>query len=115
MSSAEHSNGNDHSSHDAGIHGHSMHDMNAPGVHGRHETHDDRAGHAGHDHGLMIAELKKRFWISLLLTLPVLILSPVIQHALGVGATWRFSGTRLFWLSSPARSIFTAAGRFCRD
>ncbi|MGC2824667.1 MAG: hypothetical protein WA322_10595 [Pseudolabrys sp.] len=52
--------------------------MNTDGAHGRHETHDARAGHIGHDHGLMVAELKKRFWISLLLTLPVLILSPMI-------------------------------------
>ena len=73
-----------------------MHDMNANCAHGGHETHDSRAGHAGHDHGLMVAELKRRFWISLLLTLPILILSPTIQHALGLGAAWRFSGDCMF-------------------
>jgi Cu2+-exporting ATPase len=40
----------------------------------------------------MVADLRKRFWISLLLTLPVLALSPIIQHALGVGESWRFAG-----------------------
>jgi Cu2+-exporting ATPase len=40
----------------------------------------------------MVAELRRRFWVSLLLTLPVLLLSPMIQHALGVGASWRFPG-----------------------
>jgi Cu2+-exporting ATPase len=40
----------------------------------------------------MVAELKKRFWTSLALTLPVLILSPMIQHALGLGPSWRFPG-----------------------
>jgi len=40
----------------------------------------------------MVAEFKKRFWTSLVLTLPVLILSPMIQHALGLGTSWRFPG-----------------------
>jgi P-type Cu2+ transporter len=40
----------------------------------------------------MVADLRKRFWISLLLTLPVLALSPMIQHTLGVGEIWRFAG-----------------------
>jgi len=69
-----------------------MHDMTAHGVHGRQETHNTQPHHAGHDHGHMVEEFKRRFWISLLLTLPVLILSPMIQHALGLGTAWRFSG-----------------------
>jgi Cu2+-exporting ATPase len=40
----------------------------------------------------MISDFRKRFWISLLLTIPVLALSPMIQHALGVGESWRFPG-----------------------
>ena len=40
----------------------------------------------------MVADLRKRFWISLLLTLPVLALSPMIQHSLGGDETWRFGG-----------------------
>jgi len=40
----------------------------------------------------MVAEFKKRFWTSLVLTLPVLILSPMIQHTLGLGTSWRFPG-----------------------
>jgi Cu2+-exporting ATPase len=40
----------------------------------------------------MVADFKRRFWISLLLTLPVLLLSPMIQQALGLGASWRFPG-----------------------
>jgi cation transport ATPase len=69
-----------------------MHDMNAHGTHGRHEPQGAHVGHAGHDHGRMVADFKKRFWTSLLLTLPVLILSLMIQDALGLGAAWRFSG-----------------------
>ena len=50
------------------------------------------ASHAGHDHSQMVADFRKRFWISLLLTIPVLALSPMIQHVLGLGEGWRFAG-----------------------
>jgi Cu2+-exporting ATPase len=41
-------------------------------------------GHEGHDHHtMMIDDFKKRFWISLILTMPVLLLSEMIQHWLG--------------------------------
>lgn len=48
------------------------HDMNPP------------MGHKGHDHhAMMIDDFKKRFWISLILTVPILLLSEMIQHWLG--------------------------------
>src|SRR4030095_9186211 len=51
---------------------HAHHDMNPP------------MGHEGHDHhAMMINDFKKRFWISLILTVPVLLLSEMIQHWLG--------------------------------
>jgi len=51
---------------------HSHHDMNPP------------MGHEGHDHhAMMINDFKKRFWISLILTVPILLLSEMIQHWLG--------------------------------
>src|SRR5215813_8420708 len=40
----------------------------------------------------MVADFRKRFWISVLLTIPVLVLSPMIQHVLGLGERWRFTG-----------------------
>jgi Cu2+-exporting ATPase len=40
----------------------------------------------------MIADFRRRFWMSGLLTVPVLALSPVIQHALGVPEDWHFAG-----------------------
>jgi len=41
-------------------------------------------GMAGHDHHkMMIADFKKRFWLSSILTIPILVLSPMIQHLLG--------------------------------
>ena len=72
----------DHCAHEAAASGHNHHDMHAHGAH---------AGHAGHDHGQMVADFKKRFWICLVLTVPVLALSPMIQHALGLEEQWRFA------------------------
>ena len=50
-------------------------------------THHDRnppMGQEGHDHhAMMIDDFKKRFWISLILTVPILLLSEMIQHWLG--------------------------------
>jgi len=64
---------------------------------GKHEDHND---HGGHGHGDMVKDFKRRFFISLILTLPILVLSPMIQGFLGVD--WRFSGDMyiLFGLST---------------
>ncbi|OYW35025.1 MAG: heavy metal translocating P-type ATPase [Rhizobiales bacterium 24-66-13] len=51
--------------------------------------------HAGHDHGAMVADFRRRFWVTLLLTPPVLLLSPMIQHWLGVAETLAFAGDGL--------------------
>lgn len=49
--------------------------------------------HAGHgDHGAMVADFRRRFWLCLALTPPVLLLSPMIQHGLGFGDALRFRG-----------------------
>src|SRR5260221_13899999 len=59
--------------------------------------------HAGHgDHAAMVADFRRRFWLCLALTPPVLLLSPMIQHGLGLGDALRFRGDGLvlFALSS---------------
>lgn len=50
----------------------------------------------------MVADFRKRFWISLILTAPILLLSPMIQGLLGLGESLRFAGDSylLFALSS---------------
>src|SRR5690625_2490502 len=40
-------------------------------------NHDNH--HAGHDHGEMVEDFKKRFFTSLIVTIPILALSPMIQ------------------------------------
>ncbi len=50
----------------------------------------------------MVADFKKRFWVSLIITIPILILSPMIQKFLGLAELLEFSGDLyvLFALSS---------------
>ena len=52
----------------------------------------------------MVADFRRRFWVTLLLTPFVLALSPMIQHALGLGEVLAFRGDRyvLFALSTVA-------------
>jgi len=49
-----------------------------------------------------IADFRRRFWVSLVLTIPILALSPMIQQWLGLGERFRFAGDGhvLFLLSS---------------
>ncbi|MGB9857382.1 MAG: copper-translocating P-type ATPase [Dictyoglomaceae bacterium] len=64
-------------------------------THIRH-THDHHAHHAH-----MVEDFKKRFWVSLILTIPILLLSPTIQKFLGLEKL-SFAGSLyiLFLLSS---------------
>ncbi|MCL5985304.1 MAG: copper-translocating P-type ATPase [Actinobacteria bacterium] len=64
------------------------------------EKHVEHRGHGNHEH--MVADFRKRFIISVIVTVPVLILSPVIQKFLGLGELLRFRGDSyvLFALSS---------------
>ncbi|MGV8814341.1 MAG: hypothetical protein ACOH2D_09540 [Gelidibacter sp.] len=58
-------------------------------------------GHADHDHhAMMIADFKGRFYLVLILTVPIVLLSPMIQKFMGVN--WQFSGSSyiLFALST---------------
>jgi P-type Cu2+ transporter len=75
-------------------------DLAAVTQHGRAEP--SHAGHGGHDHGAMIADFRRRFWVSLALTVPIVALSPMIQHWLGLREALAFprSDYLLFALSS---------------
>lgn len=59
-------------------------------------------GHHDHDHMHMIADFRRRFWISLALTAPVLALSPMIRSFLGLQNVLAFPGDSyvLFGLSA---------------
>ena len=72
-------------------------------MHGEHKSveggHDHQ--HHGH-HAHMAADFKKRFWVSLIITVPILILAPAIQQFIGLGESIRFPGDlyALFIVSS---------------
>ena len=54
---------------------------------------DEHSGHSHPEHhGHMIEDFKRRFWISLVITIPILLLSPLVQQFLGLKETLRFSG-----------------------
>ncbi|RJQ41873.1 MAG: copper-translocating P-type ATPase [Gaiellales bacterium] len=53
--------------------------------------HEDHGGHGSH-HEHMVADFRRRFWVALALTVPVLALSPQIQEFLGVEGALDFTG-----------------------
>jgi len=57
---------------------------------GKHKGHAMPAGE--NHHRMMLADYRKRFWISLILTAPILTLSPAIQKFLGLRAALSFPG-----------------------
>ncbi len=60
--------------------------------------HDKHKGHGSH-HEQMVKEYRKRFWISLIVTIPILILSPMIQGVLRISL--RFPGDQwVLWALS---------------
>lgn len=87
-------------------HMHSDHPATGPHSPGQyspgHLSHKNMTASSRHDHSSMVEDFRKRFWISLLFTLPILILSPAIQELAGLGNMLRFAGDAyiLFALSS---------------
>ncbi|MGE5308117.1 MAG: heavy metal translocating P-type ATPase [Deltaproteobacteria bacterium] len=63
-------------------------------------------GHAGH-HAAMIADFRRRFFFSLVLTVPVVILSPMFRHLSGLSVRFPGDGLVLFALST---AIFVYGG-----
>ncbi len=74
-------------------HEHSQSDDGAP--HQASAKHDgQKDGHGGHHnhHAHMVADFRKRFWIALVLSIPVIILSPMLQGLAGLRDTLHFTG-----------------------
>jgi Cu2+-exporting ATPase len=85
-------------------------DQMTGGTMGRHHN-GERHDHGGHDHSshhrMMIRDFRKRFFVSLGLTIPILVLSPTVQGILGYAFTFPFSSYLLFALAS---AIFIYGG-----
>jgi P-type Cu2+ transporter len=84
-----------HGQHDALNH---KHNQEPPITRPAHEpqSHEEHSVHQGDHHGAheghSVEGFKKRFWISLIITVPILILSPMLQHWGGLGDALRFPG-----------------------
>ena len=89
MENKHHNHTNEDHKHSHEHHDHSNHNNG-------HESHDHHQGHHAH----MIEDFKKRFWVSLVITLPIIVLAPMIQEL--IGYQLRFNGDRYvqFVLSS---------------
>jgi P-type Cu2+ transporter len=75
-------------------------------------SHDEAAttAHAGPaHHAHMAADFRNRFWISLGLTVPVLVLSPMLQSLLGLGDAISFPGD-LYLLFGLSSAVFWYGG-----
>src|SRR5262249_45275172 len=61
-----------------------------------------QAPHSGHhDHAAMVADFRRRFWASLVLTAPILALSPMIQGLFGLEKALAFPGESIvLWVVS---------------
>jgi Cu2+-exporting ATPase len=79
--------------------------------HAHHSSHSQNTSHHQHEHNhsdlmhrehhkLMIKEFKKRFWVSVALTIPILFLSPMIQSFLRYSFTFFGIGYVLFGLAT---------------
>ncbi|WP_457622953.1 copper-translocating P-type ATPase [Persephonella sp.] len=68
--------------------------------HKKNHTHGIKHSHEKHDHSSHIEDFKRRFKISLVLTIPVLILSETIQNWFGFSLTISFQKEILLLLSS---------------
>ncbi len=72
----------------------------------KHNT--DHTNHHDH-HSHMAADFRRRFWVSLVLTLPILILSPLLQTLVGLRESIAFSGD-LYLLFGLASAVFWYGG-----
>jgi Cu2+-exporting ATPase len=71
------------------------------------QEHEEHEG--GDHHARMVADFRRRFWISLVLTIPILILSPLIQDFLGLEQAIEFPGD-IYLLFALSTVIFGYGG-----
>lgn len=88
----------DHQKHHHHEHGSEIKKSHSSG-HQTNNKSDHQHGHHDH-HAMMIEDFKKRFWVSLVLTVPILALSHMIQQLLGFELTFFGDQYILFGLST---------------
>jgi P-type Cu2+ transporter len=87
-----------------------LHHENEGQVPSAHQHQGRGEHHQHHDHHAhMVADFRRRFWVSLVLTLPILVLSPTPQSLLGLREGIRFSGD-LYVLFAFSSAVFFYGG-----
>jgi len=80
------------------------------GKHGGHAQHKMKSGHPGKDHHRhMMADYRRRFFVSLSLTVPVLLFSPSIWEFLGRVPAYSFAGDQ-YMVFGLATGIYVYGG-----
>ena len=69
------------------------------------KTDNKHEGHENH-HAMMAADFRQRFWISLILTVPILILSPMLQSLFGLTQVISFPGDHYVLLAFSSAIYF---------
>lgn len=73
-----------------------------------HSHEQSNSGHTGHDHhDDMVTEFRNKFFIILIFTIPIMLLSPMIQEFMGV--EWRFTGD-LYILAALSTFVYFYGG-----
>lgn len=90
--------------------------------HEQHEQHDGQTpkernhsghGHEGHDHhAMMIRDFRKRFWVATIISIPILVFSPMIQNFLGY--EWLLPGNKYILLVLSTFVYFWAGWPFLK-
>src|SRR5262249_57492338 len=62
--------------------------------HRGHDAHEHYSSGGGGHHAHMVTDFRRRFWVSLILSIPVLVLAPLIQAWLGLSERLAFPGDR---------------------
>jgi Cu2+-exporting ATPase len=74
---------------------------------------NQKMGMPGHDHHkMMIADFRKRFYVVLVLTIPVMLLSTMIQHFIGIH--WQFAGSSYILLALSSVIFFYGGWPFLK-
>ncbi|MFP4055382.1 MAG: heavy metal translocating P-type ATPase [Candidatus Brocadiia bacterium] len=84
--------------------------------------HEQHARHASHEHGgdgsdhhaHMVADFRRRFWVSLVLSVPILALAPLIQEWLGLAETLAFPGDSIVQLALATVVFFYGGWPFLK-
>ncbi|MGB3562935.1 MAG: heavy metal translocating P-type ATPase [Thermoanaerobaculia bacterium] len=89
---------------------HRLHTQHHAREHSASQPDGGQEHHSHHGHDQMVADFRRRFWVSLALTGPVLLLAPMIQRVLGLEEVLSFPGDG-FVQFAFATAIFFYGGR----